>query len=101
MRLCALNSTQGLGRKRATSNTTDAYLGVKNGNMKIDKTVVDLLVGIITRAVMTWALPALAAPNATPSAPVTKKIESFLKREKLTSIIKLNLPPNTAGWGAA
>ena len=50
--------------------------------MKIDKTVVDLLVGIITRAVMTFALHALAGSKAIPSATVNKKIESFLRCEQ-------------------
>jgi hypothetical protein len=55
--------------------------------MRIDKTVVDLLVGIITRAVMTCALPALAAPKATPSATVTKKNRKFFKVEELSYIL--------------
>lgn len=64
--------------------------------MRRDKTAVDLLVGIITRAVTAFALPALAAPNATPGAPVTrKKIESFLSGRRvilLTSSRKTRHP---------
>ena len=66
--------------------------------MRIDKTVVDLLVGIIVRTVLAFAFIACThSAKSNTECSGNQKIESFLKREIRTSTIKLNTLPILLG----